>query len=353
MVIIASGYSGTGSSAIMHLLSEYEDFTDGGLGKYEHLPFYTPHGLFDLEDALLQNNSIYQSDAALNDFYAAMKRLNDYDFGWCGGYQRRYGDKFMKIVDAFMQELIEYEADGYWSYDFKLENSMTAVIKDSIKKVLGKHVPNYGKKFDPYGDNKILFSFVDSEQFYKAARVFVKSYLEMICPESKKHLLLDQIILPQHLKRFENYFEDDVKCIVLDRDVRDIYVLTKYIWPEMLGSGRFFPDEPKAFIKFYRRMRATETHVDSPFVLRLHFEDLIYKYDETLKTIEEFIGVPSETHKFPKEKFKPEVSIKNTQNFRIEKEWEEEVSAIEKEMAEWVYDFPYVITPQRKETSDP
>lgn len=64
---------------------------DDKLGAYEHVLFYAPHGLFDMEDAILNNNSIYRSDATVNDFYNAMKRLNDNDFGWMGSYQKKYG----------------------------------------------------------------------------------------------------------------------------------------------------------------------------------------------------------------------------------------------------------------------
>lgn len=59
MIYVASGYSGSGSSAIVHLLSEYSCCTTGTFGKYEHLLFYIPDGLFDLEDRLLMNNSIH------------------------------------------------------------------------------------------------------------------------------------------------------------------------------------------------------------------------------------------------------------------------------------------------------
>ena len=237
MIVIAMGYSGTGSSAIIHLLSEYDGFTDCGLRKYEHLPFYTPHGLFDLEDNLLLNNSLYQSDAAISDFLLAMKRLNDNDFGWFGGYKKRYGDQFMKITNDFVDELVDFREQGYWSYDFEFRISIVELIKDCIKKVLRKNTVEFGKKLFPYGDRKLTYSFCDSEHFYAAAKRFVNRYFKMLCLDESKNILLDQAILPFNLYRIPNYFTaSEVKCIVLDRDPRDIFVLNKYIWPKILKA---------------------------------------------------------------------------------------------------------------------
>ena len=96
-IITIEGYCGTGSSAGYDLLREYKNCSDGGLGDYEHLLLYTPHGLFELEDRLLKGNSIHGSDAAIDDFYYAMKRLYECDFNYCGGYKKNI-DVYLLIV---------------------------------------------------------------------------------------------------------------------------------------------------------------------------------------------------------------------------------------------------------------
>ncbi|GJM57525.1 hypothetical protein AAK706_05655 [Erysipelotrichaceae bacterium 66-17] len=352
MIIIAMGYSGTGSSAIIHLLSEYRNCTDGDLGKFEHLPFYTPHGLFDLEDTLLYNNSLYRSDAAINDFYNAMKRLNDYDFGWFGGYEKRYGGKFMKIVDEFLSEIVQFKTTGYWSYDFELKKNIFSFGKDTLKKIIKKESKNFGKKFFPYGDNKLYYSFVEPEEFYSAAKKFVLNYFKMINP-NEKHLLVDQIILPQHLDRIKNYFNDDVRFIVFDRDIRDIYILNKYIYPRMYNMDPVFPSEPNQFIKFYSKYRKTEKKVDCDNILRLNFEDLVYNYKDTVKEIENFLDFSEVDHINKYQYFIPEISKKNTQNFRIKEDWVRETEVIAEGLKDLVYPFPYEFTPNIQETTDP
>lgn len=62
MKIIAMGYVGTGSSAIVHLLKEYEKVNDVDTKNYEHNVLYVPHGIFDLEDDLLKNNTMEKSE---------------------------------------------------------------------------------------------------------------------------------------------------------------------------------------------------------------------------------------------------------------------------------------------------
>ena len=88
-------------------------------------------------------------------------------------------------------------------------------------------------------------------------------------------------------------------------------------------------------------------------ILRLHFEDLIYNYNETVSLIEQFVGIDSKSHIKPGMHFAPQVSIKNTQNFRMENSWSQEVKYIEEHMKEFIYPFPYEIETRIEDTSDP
>lgn len=352
MNVIAVGYSGTGSSAILHLLSEYQGFDIAIKGSYEHVLFYIPDGLFDLEDRILRNNSIHMFDGAINRFYSAMKRLNDNDFGWFGGYKRKYGNQFMQIVDCFIEEITQYKFEGYWSDDFCYRASVKALLKDSVKKLCGKETGKYGYNLDRFGDGIVRYSFITSDQFYISAKKFVKSYCDMIRMGRKESLLWDQLILPQNLYRLDQYFED-TKVIVFDRDPRDMYVLSKYVWPTIVNSAHLFPTNPKEFVDYYKSLKNSELPYTGSNVLRLHFEDLIYQYEITVRKIEEFLEIAPVYHTKVQEVFKPDVSIKNTQNFRMKPSWIDEVQIIEEQMVNEIYPFPYVITNKMSETSDP
>ena len=96
-------------------------------------------------------------------------------------------------------------------------------------------------------------------------------------------------------------------------------------------------------------MRESEKECISKKVLRIKFEDLIYNYDKELKKIEKFLNFKKEEHINPKSRFNPEISIKNTQLFN-KKEYIKEVKIIEKELSNYLYDFPYEIKNDVKET---
>ncbi len=356
MIYVASGYSGSGSSAIVHLLSEYSCCTTGTFGKYEHLLFYIPDGLFDLEDRLLMNNSIHMSDGAIKRFYWAMWRLYDNDFGWFGGYKKKLGTQFMKIVEDFIKELIQYTQTGYWSDDFRFKLSVKGVIKDTAKFILKKPIKKFGHIIDNRGkDNVIQYSFVSPEEFYTAARKFVKNYCKLICSNTDKIYVYDQLLLPHNLYRVNNYFDkDDIRIILVDRDPRDMFVLSKYVWPHIIpGCEVVFPENAGKFVEYYKKIRASVHEYTDSNIIQIRFEDLVYNYDTTVSRLESFLNLKRQEHINSKKAFNPDQSIKNTQNFRINREWIDEIRIIEKKLPDSLYSFPYVFIPDMKDTSDP
>ena len=347
MRVFAMGYSGTGSSAIVHLINEYKNCQNSFNKTFEHILFYTPHGLFDLEDSILRSNTILRSDAAINDFYKAMKRLNDNDFGWCGGYKKRYGNKFMDIVESFISSLVEYSRKGGWDYDYTLVKDHVKIrtkIGYFVRKFILRQDVKYptGLRYEVLGDDGVInYCFDSPEEFYSKARKFVDDYFELIGYNKESVIVIDQIVQPQHLFRFLNYSYEDDRFIILRRDVRDMYIYGKYIWRKDY-EGAFYTSNPVDFCKFYRRFLSTEKIVDDPKVLRINFEDLIYKYEDTLKIIETFIGIDKlGNHEFKGRFFNPEISINNTQIFRLKDEWVKEVQPIELNMKDRLYNFPF------------
>lgn len=175
----------------------------------------------------------------------------------------------------------------------------------------------------------------------------------MFSQDAANTVIFDQLILPHHLHRIKHYFNtNDTKVIAVDRDARDMFVLSKYVWPQM-GSNILFPSDVSQFISFYKKLRSAEKPFMSENILRIHFEDLIYNYEQAVEKIEDFVGESLGEHSFSQSRFKPELSIKNTQNFRIKPEWEREVVLIEEQMKDMLYDFPFILRPNINETTDP
>ena len=72
-------------------------------------------------------------------------------------------------------------------------------------------------------------------------------------------------------------------------------------------------------------------------ILRLSFESFLYDYDSTVKIVEDFLNIHD--HKRPKEFFKPELSINNTQKIRLYPGEKENIKIIENELSEYLFPF--------------
>ena len=349
MIYCACGYCGTGSSVVYHLLSEYDGIESGDLGDYEHVILYTPNGLFDLEDHVLRNNGWHNFDAAITAFREEMMRLNDNDFKWFGGFKARYGDAFEKNLNEYIDALTQYTLQGYWSYDMKgYKFDGVQFTKDMIRKAQGKERPNPGIIIDRSADNNIYYSFIKEDEFFEHTRRFVNNYMKMMYGDAEK-INANQFLLPHNLFRIGNYFGKDLKSIIVDRDPRDLYIITKYVWPTK-GIRSRFPMNVDDFCSFYKGMRETVRPYDPELVRTMQFEDFVYKYDETVAQVEEFFGLDPKEHTRPKTHLNPAISIANTQNWRIRPEWAEEIKPIEDMLADYLYEFPYEYTPDLEDT---
>ena len=88
-------------------------------------------------------------------------------------------------------------------------------------------------------------------------------------------------------------------------------------------------------------MRECEIKNTSDNVLRIHFEDLVYKYDDTLQKIFDFLHIEEEKHILKKTKFSPEKSLKNTQIYNRNSTFKDEADYIKINLSEYLYEFPF------------
>ena len=136
------------------------------------------------------------------------------------------------------------------------------------------------------------------------------------------------------------YFKDDICVFVVDRDPRDVYMLCKTIW----RWDHIFPhDSVETWCKWFRYVResAGEKSTDKR-VEYLQFEDFIYRYDETVKKIEALTGLKSEDHTKKFTRMNPKRSYHNTQIWKKDTRWIEDIKVIEKMLPEYLYDFDKV-----------
>lgn len=338
MVITSTGYYATGSSAVYDLLREYSTCSPGIYqGKeMEHLLLYTPDGLFDLEDKLLVGNNIHRSDEAIDAFRSAMTSLYKNNFLWFGNFKHFYGEKFLKLVDEFVEEITDFKIATTWYYDcYDTVFSPIKLAKDIAKVVLHKKITgDFSKKIVYREKNGFRYSFIMPERFYVAAKKFISSFIDMTETEKNKKLILDHFLLPHNLYRLPNYFDDSIRVFVVERDPRDVFVQMmnrKHLRTESI------PTDIDDYITFWRNLRRIERPIEDSRICRIWFEDLLYHYDETVEMIENFCGLDSADHIEPKKYFVPEKSIKNTRLYVDNTEYKEEIEKIERELPEYLY----------------
>ncbi len=335
-VVIPTGYMASGSSAVTALIREFDGYC-GVTGSQEFVFLHCPMGLFDLEDKLLFHNNIFASDEYLQLFYERMAELDHLKCWWPGSYQHYVGPTFMEDVDDFINHLIDYKMDQFW-YMSERPNKKSMMVKKYIQAFLRRLFPKW-KGWKPILNREgVRFAYPSSEKFYQCARTFLFRVIDAI---SKDNVILDQLLLPHNLYRMERYFKPgEAKVIVVERDPRDVFIQNKYFYTKAHVEIPY-PQDVKEFCKFYRQIREMEKPCDHPDVLRIHFEELIYEYEKTVKKVREFLGVSEKEHTRKKEFFKPEVSINNTQIFALNAEYQKEADYIQKHLPEYLYDYPY------------
>jgi len=343
--ISVTGYYATGSSAVIDLLREYNNVKVvpeiGYL--YEHVVFYISGGLFDLCTLLQTANTPLGSDMIINHFVQSMKRLNDNDLVWFGSYKSLYGDKFMKTVNEFVNSIsTSRKGTTYEHVKYSRFSIIKAMAQYAAHIIQGRKISKYGRHYVRDGW-PIYFSMPHEDELYTAAKKFTSSYFQMVNGNNDGLYIYDHLIWPQQVDFHSKCFDDNFKVIILDRDPRDLYLLNKYYFCKIHHTKPHLPDTPEAFIKQWKK--TVVPHFTNPNALAIHFEDLIYNYDNTVTKIEKFLGLNSEDHISIKSKFVPEKSIENTQVFRVKKEWEKEVEPIINELSNLLYHFPYERTP--------
>lgn len=343
-IIVSTGYMGSGSSAITDLVSEFKDCQNENKS-YEYVLLHCPNGLFDLEDKLLRGNNAIRSDEAIRSFESQMNKLYNKKFWWVGNYEKIIGAEFKEKTNKFISNIEEFNFPSFWymheEVNFKM--FLKLLVRKPLKILLKK---KKFKKILKYNDG-MRISFVKEEEFYKYAHDYIYDVIEA-ATKGKSNVVLDQFLLPFNLFRVDNYFDDKLKVIVVERDPRDVFILNKYIWPERDLTVPF-PKEVNEFCEFYKKMRESEKECNSNKVLKIRFEDLIYQYHDELRKITKFLGFKDSDHIHKKERFNPDISIKNTQLFRKE-EYIEEIKIIEDKLSNYLYNFPYEIVNDVKET---
>ncbi|MCT8342227.1 sulfotransferase [Photorhabdus kleinii] len=334
-VITCTGYGGTGSSVVSDLLKEFSNVYS--FGNFEFRFLQDPHGLRDLDYGIVQNNNRLTTSYHINNYIKYVDFLSKSNVY---SYERFFNKKFKEITDEYLRNIIDIEWNGFWHQDIIDEKPFGKFIyyleRFYQKKILGINEGSakiYSKIF-----NKNMYYSYPRENFYIETRKYLRNLINASNYDSKEYVIFDQLIPPNDTNHYLKYF-DDLKVIIIDRDPRDLYLLNKCLWDEKwIPTGNIHN-----YINWFKILREHQKfeQEDSERIFRLSFEDFIYKYDETVQQVCKFCCIESSKHTNKHKYFDPKISINNT-NLKIKyPEYNSEISFIEKELAEFCYNFPH------------
>lgn len=327
------GYSGTGSSAVVDLLKEYPQ--NQVIDRCEFILPYEPDGLMDLSYHLNEGSSKFSSsNTAIYRFRKAIR-----------GGQFRYireltGGKLVDYSEEYLDRIVQCTWIGS-----EPPNLCNQPFRDLTRRViskfrLGKPFYNLEKRagcdLNIFPMGRMYFS-SHPDGFYEATRDFTNKVINSITKINySKNIVLDQPYPGNNPTACFPFFENP-KAIVVDRDPRDLYLLTKEFWFESQAWRPLPTNTVDSFIKYYRNLRKSKPAHEDRDVLRIKFEDLVYKYEETRSIIEQFLGL--DCNRNIKTHFNPDKSVNNTQLYNSYSNYHDDIKRIEAELTDYLFPF--------------
>lgn len=324
--IACVGYHATGAGVIDDFFREFDNVAQGQY-EVECRVLQDPDGIADLEYNLVENPHRLNSGFAVKRFENYVKRTNR-------TYKKIFGQDWVALSNAYVKAITKINYRGYWHGDIWLLHPALRYYH-LFRRGLSKIAPKKFKKPSYYNYFPWLHTYhacMEENEFLNCTRDYMDSLCAAMNPDNKEFVLLDQLYAPGNLGRYTRYMRD-TKAIIVDRDPRDVYIFQKLIKEHTL------PGDVHEFCTVYRDSRVRTSTPSDGGCLYVTFEDMIYHYDEYTKKVMDFVGISEEHHVRKKERFNPEISIKNTKLWEKYPQYAKEAAVIAEKLPEFLYQY--------------
>ena len=324
--IACVGYHATGAGVIDDLFREFDNVAQGSY-EVECRVLQDPDGVADLEYNLVENPHRLNSGFAVKRFLKYVYRTNR-------TYKKIFGPKWIELSEEYARKIVKIDYVGYWHGDIWLLNPVFRYYH-LFRRALSKVAPKKFKKPSYYNYFPRLRTYhacMSEAEFLACTQDYMDSLCAAMNTENKEFVMLDQLYAPGNLARYVRYMRD-TKAIVVDRDPRDVFIFQKLIGEHTL------PSEVHEFCTVYRDTRVKTSQEPEGSCLHVTFEDMIYHYEENVKKVLDFVGLSEKEHVRKRQRFNPDISIKNTKLWEKHPEYAEEVNVIQKLLPEYLYSY--------------
>lgn len=330
-IITCASYYGSGSSALTDLIAEYDNVKK--LSEYEFRFLHQLDGIADLEYHLVDNHHRTNSGHALKRF----ERLMSFYEGnrLSKQYSQFFDDnEFHIITQNYINSLLDFTYSGWQFYDLYDKGKSKYYCYQLLNHLLRK-INN--PSFKILKNERAYCTHPSRERFLECTQEFTHRFFSALNKENLEYIEIDQIVPPSNIDHYIRYMKDDLYVFIVDRDPRDIYILEKYYWRDGMC-----PTDVDLFCKWYRYARESGTGVpeNTSHIVKLQFEDFIYKYDNIVDLVERITGLNPNGHVQQYERMNPIRSVNNTQLWK--KHPDEAINTIKKSLPEYLYDFDKV-----------
>ena len=327
----SAGFIGTGSSIITDFLKEFSDVDT--YDKFEFRFIYSTDGLLDLKYHLFEGNHKYQTGTAA--IYRFLKLVNS---SACKNYNKATNGLFKTYAYEFIDKIVQGAWYGCYAdpvVEPKRGRYIQLLNRLKVFNLLYSIELKKGNIFTIYPIKKIMYS-ISPENFDESAKEFLIKVFKAIGLDMNKNIAFNQIFSgnnPQASFPFLN----SPRVIVVDRDPRDLYLQYKMV--NYYTKERQHPvKDVYTFIDLYKRMRNNQPYTKKDNnIMIINFEEMIYEYEKTSQRIMSFCNLSN--HVYPKKFFDPSKSIANTQFYKQDTRYQNEIEIIEKELKEYLFDF--------------
>lgn len=321
-VITCASYYGTGSSAIGDIVSEFDSVTY--TSDYEVSFLHCMYGISDLEYYLIDNPHRHNSSLALKNFMHLSKVLTGNALFKKNNFY--FNNQWKKLSEEFISSLYinsYYSSSFFDSFWFP---RWFYYFMRIVYKVLGLDFMKGEIHYVPVSDEKA---------FLTSIQRFMEKLLDSLTVETE-YIYIDQLFPSSNITKVSRYINTPVFTFIVDRDPRDLYLLDKHVWK----SGIVPTATAQEFCAWFKRSRITQQkELRNEQVLLIKFEDLIYKYNDSLDKIASFASIDMKSHNNQLKKFDPLTSINNTRLWETYTQDKEDIKIIEAELSDYLY--PY------------
>lgn len=323
--ITCVGYHGTGSGVIDDLFREFDNVTQGYY-EAECRILHDADGISDLEYHLIDNPHRLKTSVAINRFISYAKENKR----MC---EKIFGEAWLPLCYEFVDSIVDFKYKGYLNKSLFTEKPHLKYVLflykiiNKIRPLKYRHIPCYNY----FPDATTYHAAPDRNVFLNSVNRFVDKLCDaMPHSDTTEYYMIDQLLPVDNILHYLRYVPD-LKVIVVDRDPRDLYI------NHHSHNDHVLPKDPYQFCKYYRDIRRNKSDEDVQNALYVTFEDMIYKYDEMVKTITNYVGISIKHHVKPQTHFIPEISIKGTQLWKTTSKYSQAIRIIEKELPEFLH----------------